>query len=201
MARVHPEIYFFGAGIAEGRADDARTARRQRRQPRRDGLAQAAGSARLHHFDPRLQTTFTTMGRIIPKAWRRGAEERSRRVEKALGTQVRRPRQSVAVLGPLRRPRLDARHDGHGAQPGADRRNRQGPGGRERQPALRLGFLSALLPDVRRRGAQAQAREQERSRPFEEIHRSQEEGARRHEDDVDLTVDDLRRNWSANSAN
>ena len=41
----------FGGGTAEGRAQGQGTARRQGREPRRDGVARPAGAARLHDHD------------------------------------------------------------------------------------------------------------------------------------------------------
>ena len=55
MARVHPEVYFFGAGIAEGRAEMRNLLGGKGANLAEMALAQAAGSSRLHHFDPGLQ--------------------------------------------------------------------------------------------------------------------------------------------------
>ena len=46
-------------------------------------------------------------------------------VELAIGARFGDPRRSAAGLGALRRPRLHARHDGHGAQSGPQRRDRR----------------------------------------------------------------------------
>ena len=70
---------------------------------------------------------------------------------------VRRPRQSAAGLGALRRARLDARHDGHRAQPRPQRRDRRGAGEAVRRPPLRLRHLPPLHPDVFQRGARHRA--------------------------------------------
>ena len=70
---------------------------------------------------------------------------------------VRRPRQSAARVGALRRPRLDAGHDGHRAQPRPQRRHRRGAGAAVRRPALRLRFLPPLHPDVFQRRARHRA--------------------------------------------
>ena len=59
----------------------------------------------------------------------RGGARRGRRASPA---RLRRPGQAAARLGALRRPRLDARHDGHGPQPRPQRRD-----GRGRAPAPR----------------------------------------------------------------
>ena len=83
--------------------------------------------------------------------------------------EVRRPEEPAARLGALRRARLDARHDGHDPQPRPQRPDRRGAREQDRQPALRLGLLSPLRPDVRRRRARrAEARRTKitsRSRP------------------------------------
>ena len=65
--------------------------------------------------------------------------------------EVRRPEEPAARLGPLRRARLDARHDGHDPQPRPQRPDRRGARDEDRQRALRLGLLPPLRPDVRRR--------------------------------------------------
>ncbi len=57
----------------------------------------------------------------------------------------------AARVGPLRRPRLDARHDGHDPQPRPQRPDGRGAGDQDRQRALRVGLLPPLRPDVRRR--------------------------------------------------
>ena len=76
---------------------------------------------------------------------------RHRRYRAADRQEVRRPQEPVAGLGPLRRPRLDARHDGHDPQPRSQRPDGRGAGHQDRQRALRVGLLPPLRPDVRRR--------------------------------------------------
>ena len=71
--------------------------------------------------------------------------------------ELRRPRQSAAGLGALRRARLDAGHDGHRAQPRPQRRDRRGAGAAVRRPPLRLRQLPPLHPDVFQRGARHRA--------------------------------------------
>jgi hypothetical protein len=61
--------------------------------------------------------------------------------------------QSAARLGALGRARLDAGHDGHGAEPRPQRRDGRRPGQAVGRRALRLGQLSPLHPDVFRRRA------------------------------------------------
>ena len=69
---------------------------------------------------------------------------------------LRRRRQPAAGLGPLRRARLDAGHDGHRAQPRPQRRDRsQTLAKTSGDAALRLRQLSPLHPDVFERRARA----------------------------------------------
>ena len=62
---------------------------------------------------------------------------------------------AAAGVRPLRRPRVDAGHDGDRPQPRPQRRDRRWAGGVDAQRALRVGLLPALHHDVRRRGARA----------------------------------------------
>ena len=180
MARVHPEIYFFGAGVAEGRAE-----MRNLLGGKGANLAEMA-SLKLpvppgFTISTQVCNYFYDHGHKYPKGLTEGVEKSVARVEKALGRKFGDREKSAAVLGPLGRARLDARHDGHRAEPRADRRNRQWTRRKQRQRALRMGFVSALLPDVRRRRAQAEAGEQERSRSVRGNYRSKESRARRHQ--------------------
>ena len=65
---------------------------------------------------------------------------------------VRRPRESAARLGPLRRALVDARHDGHDPEPGPDVADRPGPR-RALGRAVRPRLPAAVPRDVRRRRA------------------------------------------------
>ena len=65
----------------------------------------------------------------------------------------RRSRRPAAGLRAQRRPRLDARDDGHRPEPRAQRRVRRGPRPDHRQRALRLGLLPPAGADVRGRRA------------------------------------------------
>ena len=91
-------------------------ARRQGRQPGRDVEPRPAGAAGLHHHHRGLHLLLSPTARPIPPGWRPRSQTALAAVEKAGRPQVRRCRQSAAGLGALRRARLDARHDGHGAQ-------------------------------------------------------------------------------------
>ncbi len=59
----------------------------------------------------------------------------------------------AAGVRSLRRPGLDAGDAGHRPEPGTERRLGRGPGGGDRERAVRLGLLPALLADVRKRRA------------------------------------------------
>jgi glycyl-tRNA synthetase beta chain len=79
--------------------------------------------------------------------------ERPWRGSRSRRPEVRRRGQAAAGLGALRRPRLDAGHDGHRPQPRPQRRYGGGAGHRLRRPALRLGQLPPLHQMYGRRGA------------------------------------------------
>ena len=75
MARVHPDIYFFGGGTAEGRAK-----MRELLGGKGANLAEMA-SLKLpvppgFTISTQVSNYFYTMGRIIPKAWQRAQEKR-----------------------------------------------------------------------------------------------------------------------------
>ena len=91
--------------------------------------------------------------RTYPPALQAQMEAGVAAIEKQTGQEVRRPEEPAARLRPLRRPRLDAGHDGHDPQPRPQRPDRRGARQEDRQPALRLGLLPPLRPDVRRRRA------------------------------------------------
>ena len=69
----------------------------------------------------------------------------------ARGQAARRRGRPAAGLGPLGRARVDARHDGHGPEPRAQRRVGRRARRADGQPALRVGRVPALRPDVRQR--------------------------------------------------
>ena len=126
-----------------------RAARRQGRRARGDDRARRSRSCRLHDHDrclPRLH------GRR--QAGARGARRRGghahRRARGALGEALRRPVRPAARLCSLGRGDLDAGDDGHDPQPRPHRRRGRGPGGVDREPALRLRLVPAADPDVRR---------------------------------------------------
>ncbi len=59
-----------------------------------------------------------------PKDLRGQVEKALAQVGRITGQEVRRRDKSSAGLGAFRRPRVDARHDGHGPQSRSQRRNR-----------------------------------------------------------------------------
>ena len=68
----------------------------------------------------------------------RGRRRRSSTSAGSTGRALRRSGEAAAGLGALGRARLDAGHDGHGAQSRPQRRDRRGAGRRLRRRALRL---------------------------------------------------------------
>ena len=144
-------VYSFGDGEAEGKRGDARSPRRQGRQPRRDGQSRPAGAARLHHHHRGLHPLLRQRPELSRRP--RGRGRRGARRHRADHRQdARRRRAPAPRLGPLRRPRLDAGHDGHRPQSRPQRPDGRGARG-ERRQALRLRFLPPLHPDVFRRRA------------------------------------------------
>ena len=132
---------------------DEAAARRQGRQPGRDVPHRPAGAARASPSPPRSAPTTTTNKRTLPAGAARADAGRHRRHRAADRQEVRRPEEPAAGVGALRRARLDAGHDGHDPQPRPQRSDGRGAGDEDRQPALRLGLLPPLRPDVRRRRA------------------------------------------------
>ena len=127
-------------------------ARRQGREPRRDGELRPAGAAGLHHHHRGLHPLLRQRQEISEGA-REAGRRRPRPYREDHRAAVRRRGQSAAGFGALRRAGLDARHDGYGAQPRPQRRHRRGAGEAVRRPALRVQFLPPLHPDVFQRGA------------------------------------------------
>ncbi len=89
----------------------------------------------------------------LPAGAPRADAGRDRRDRAADRQEVRRREEPAPGLGPLRRARLDAGHDGHDSEPWLERSDGRGAVPQDQQPALCLGLLSTLRPDVRRRGA------------------------------------------------
>ena len=109
-------VYSFGAGRRGRHGDDARSARRQGRQPRRDVPASACRCRRASRSRPRSAATTTSTTSAIPRCLRREVAAALRPVEAEAGARLGDPEQPLLRLGPLGRAGLDAGHDGHGAQ-------------------------------------------------------------------------------------
>ena len=117
-------VYRFGGGVTDGEAGNKESARRQGREPRRDGLDRPAGAARLHHRDRGLRALL----RRRASGFRDALARRGRRGASPMSSgdrqELRRRRRSAAGLGPLGRARVDAGDDGHGPQSRPQRRDR-----------------------------------------------------------------------------
>ena len=83
-------------------------------------------------------THYYANGNSYPTDLERQVNAALAEVGRITGKNVRRQVQSAAGVGALGRARLDARHDGHGAQSRPQRRDRRGAGAGIRRPALRL---------------------------------------------------------------
>ncbi len=101
----------------------AQSARRQGRGPCRNGASRPAGAARLHHHHRGLHL-FLQERQNLSEGIEGAGRSRARRGRPHHRQEIRRCRKSAAGLGALRRARLDARHDGHGAQSRPQRRDR-----------------------------------------------------------------------------
>ena len=101
---------------------DAGSARQQGREPRRDdpGARLRAGTGRLHGHDRGVRRVHARR-RGPRRARRRGRRSARRASSGAQRPALRRPRRSVAGLGPLGRPGVDAGDARHDAQPRAER--------------------------------------------------------------------------------
>ena len=131
-------VYGFGDGAAEGRAGDKNLLG-----------GKGANLAEMCSLGLPVPPGFTITTEVCNYYYANG-KTLSRRAEGArskrrwprssgmTGQRFGDPEQSAAGLGALRRARLDARHDGHGAQPRPQRRDRRGAGRDVRRRALRL---------------------------------------------------------------
>ena len=142
-------IYAFGGGRAEGDAT-----MRDLLGGKGAGLAEMTNAGLpvppgLHDHDRGLQRLLRRTARSCPTAcgttsWPRCTTSRAE-TGKGFGDAG----QPAARQRALGRQVLDARHDGHGPQPGPQRGDAAGPDRADRQRALRLGRLPPLHPDVR----------------------------------------------------
>ena len=153
--------------LLRGRQGPEGPARRQGREPGRDGEARPAGAARLHDLDRGVpgvpgggdgrRPGWTTQVAAPPRD--AGGDPRQ---------EAGRPGRPAAGVGAVRGEVLDARDDGDRPQHRAERRLGARPGGAVGQPAVRVGLLPAADPDVRqdraahrRRAVRARARRAE----------------------------------------
>ena len=120
-----------------GQGRHAQPARRQGRGPGRNGEPRSAGAARLHHHDRGLHALLRQRQHVSRRS-RAAGERGARRGRPRHRPDLRRQGEPAARVGALRRARVDARHDGHRAQPRAQRRDRRGAGAEIRRQALRL---------------------------------------------------------------
>ncbi len=86
-------------------------------------------------------TYYYANDKTYPPNSRTQVEAGARPHRQADGQDLRRSAESAAGVGALRRARLDAGHDGHGAQSRPQRRDRRGPG-----EALRRSAASPTIP-------------------------------------------------------
>ena len=163
MAKAEKYVYSFGPDGTDGDAVDAGPVGRQGGQP---GRNDQPGLARARPASPSAPTsapTYYDHERSYPPELRKPVDQALAKVEKEMGAKFGSTDQSAAALLPLGRPRLDARHDGHGAQHRPERQNGRSPGQAVGQRAVCLGQLSPLRADVWRRRAGHEAQDQARS--------------------------------------
>ena len=182
-------VYFFGAGAAEGN------------MKMKDVLGgKGANLAEMAGIGLPVPPGFTISTEVcalyyknrerIPESVRLEVEKNLKRLEKTVGTGVRRPEEPAPPLRPLRRPGLHAGDDGHHPQPGAQRPDGRGARREDRQRALRLRLLPPFRPDVRRRRPGRQARHKDDMDPSRPSSRSRSTPGLKI--DTDLTAEDLK---------
>ncbi len=103
-------VYTFGDGKAEGAGGDARPARRQGRQPRRDGESRPARAARLHRHDRGLHLFLRQRPALSGRA-------RRREVDAALGA-CRAARPAAASATPTNPLLVSVRSGARASMPG-----------------------------------------------------------------------------------
>ena len=118
-------VFFFGDGKAEG-------------DPKRRDLlgGKGAGLAEMTSLGLPVPPGFTISTEVVQRASPRRSEHPGRRREggrtrrcarrEERRREARRPREPAARQRPLRRARVDARHDGHDPEPRPERRDRRG---------------------------------------------------------------------------
>ena len=140
-----------------GRRRAARPAWRQGRLSCRDVAVGSPRPARAHHLVRGLRSLLPG-GQDAAQGVAADGERGARRRRQGRRRALRRCRQSAARVGALGLARLDARHDGHGAQSRPQRPDRRGTGAPLLGPQICLRHLSPLHSDVWRRGARHRPR-------------------------------------------
>ena len=140
-------IYSFGEGSADGRAEMKNLLGGKGANLAEIESSRAAGAARLHHHHRGLHLLLRQRAHLSETACRR-CRQGAGLGRKTHRRQVRRCRQSASRLRPVGRTRLDAGHDGYGAQSRPQRPDRRRPCQEKRRRAIRLRFLSPLYSDV-----------------------------------------------------
>ncbi len=135
-------------GRQRGPCRAARPARRQGREPCRNGRNRPARAARLHDHDRGLHG-LPRRWPALPRRPRRANPRRDGECRARRRADIRRSGAAAAVLRPVRGARVDAGDDGHRAEPRPERRDRCRAGGDVGRPAVRVGQLSPVHPDVR----------------------------------------------------
>ncbi len=118
-------VYFFGAGAADGRAE-----MKNLLGGKGANLAEMAGLGLPVPPGFTISTDvcsyYYAHDRTYPPALKKQVAANLARVESIVGRRFGDRDGPAAGLGPLRRARVDARHDGHGAEPRPQRRDRRG---------------------------------------------------------------------------
>ena len=149
-------VYAFGGGKAEGR-----TEMKNLLGGKGANLAEMANLGLPvppgFTITTEVCTHYYANGKKYPGALEKQVASRPRACREDHRQAFQRPQQPAAGLGALRRARLDAGHDGHGAQPRPQRRDRRGAGEELRRPPFRLRQLPSLHHHVFERGARHRA--------------------------------------------
>ena len=151
MAKKAKYVYFFGGGKAEGKAS-------MKALLGGKGANLADMSSLGLPVPPGFTITtevcdlFYKLGHKYPPSLEAEVTANIQRLEKLTGKTFGHG-QPAAGVGAVGRRGLDARHDGHGAEPRPQRRDAAITDRPDGQRAVRMGRLPALHADVRRRGA------------------------------------------------
>ncbi len=184
-------VYFFGAGAAEGnmRMKDVLGGKGA-------NLAEMAGIGLPVPPGFTISTEVCTLyyknKKKIPEAVRLEVEKNLERLEKAVGQAFGDPEEPAPRLRPLRRPGLDAGHDGHHPQPRPQRQDGRGPRRQDRATSAspstataassRCTATSSSVSSPSTRTTSTPSRPSSRERSTSAASRS----------DADLTADDLK---------